>query len=58
MKLIVTDYVYEIGEVVTDIIYDYKKTKLSASIAFGKTNPKMKIKEAIQNAVSNQEINF
>lgn len=58
MKLIVTDYVYEIGEVVTDIIYDYKQTKLSASIAFGKTNPKMKIKEAIRNAVSNQEIDF
>lgn len=58
MKLIVTDNVYEIGEVVTDIIYDYKANKISSTIAFGKTNPKMKILEAIKNAVINEEINF
>lgn len=58
MKFIVTDNVYEIGEVVTDIIYEYKESHLKCSIAFGKTNPKMKIVEAIKNSIENNEIQF
>lgn len=58
MKFIVTDNVYEIGEVVTDIIYDYKESHLNCSIAFGKTNPKMKIVEAIKKSIEENEIQF
>lgn len=58
MKLIETDYAHEIGEVVTDIIYDLKQTKLSLTIAFGKTNVRAKVKEAIINSIENGEINF
>lgn len=58
MKFIVTDNVSEIGEVVMDVIYDYKQTKLQASIAFGITNPKMKILEAIKASIENEEISF
>lgn len=58
MKLIKTDFNYEIGEVVTDIIYDIKSNLLSCNIMIGNIDQKIKLKEAIDNAISNDELDF
>lgn len=58
MKVIKTDFDFQIGEVVTDIIYDIKSKSLGINLAIGQMNSKIMLKESLINSINNQEIDL